>query len=232
MAKILFTKDSFIDDICLRKLLSIIDKNAFDLISDFSMTAYGLIFLTNEIILNSRRNILEFGSGLSTIVMASFIKKYKIPAKITSVEHDDEWFCRIDAKIKILGLEDFVTVIHAPLVPDHSIGNHNKWYDVSKLVCLTKELRHFEMVLVDGPPAHSASIELSRYGALPFVGPYLADNHCIFLDDANRTGEKKVVELWEEGKMAYFKQHRNRIAVSRMGLQMSSHPNLVQTNFW
>ena len=219
--------ESYINDICLRKLLAMLDPEAFDLISDFSMTAYGLVFLMNEIVLNKRRNIIEFGSGLSTVLMAAVIKKYKIPATIISIENDEAWFRKINEKIKQLDLSHIVQLVNAPLVADKRLGNENRWYDATLLDNIVEKTGGFDMVLIDGPPAHSPSIELSRYGAIPFLNKRLANNYTIFLDDANRSGERKIIERWEKEYSHQFFTYHNHIATSRKGVYINSYPSLI-----
>ncbi len=52
------------------------------------------------------------------------------------------------------------------------------------------------MVLIDGPRAYKREIAHSRYFALPFLKDILEEKHVIFLDDANRNGEKDILQMW------------------------------------
>jgi hypothetical protein len=54
------------------------------------------------------------------------------------------------------------------------------------------------MIVIDGPPAYEVSKEKARYPALPFIYSMLSDRCSIFLDDADREGEKEIIRRWEE----------------------------------
>lgn len=221
---------NYTNNICLRKMLELLDSAAYDLIGGFSMKPYGLIFLKNEILLNKRENILEFGSGLSTIFMALTIRKYKIKARITSIESDMVWVNKLNEKIKELNLSDIVQVLFVPLVADKRIDPDAKWYDATRLKEITDKIFPFDMVVIDGPAANKNI--LNRYGAMPYVYGHLAKEHVIFLDDANRVGERKVTQLWEDKYHIKFHIYQTRTAVYRKGPYLNSHPSILNSQFF
>ena len=191
------------------------------------MNVYGLIFLKRELILNKRKNILEFGSGLSTIFLALVIKRMKLEATITTIESDSDWVSIIEEKIFFYHLEDIITIVYAPLVDSQEEVNDQKWYNPEIILNVIKDKGLFDMVVIDGPPAFYDEIKLSRYNALPFIQKFLGDSYTIFLDDAIRPGEKRIMELWKENLQVHFLVYEHQIAVSRKGLFLSSHPNWV-----
>lgn len=52
------------------------------------------------------------------------------------------------------------------------------------------------MLIVDGPPASTAA--LARFPALPRLMPRMADRFVVFVDDANRDDEIKMVKNWKK----------------------------------
>ena len=86
-------------------------------------------------------------------------------------------------------LTEFATVIDAPLV--------DGWYDPAALGRLPK--RGIDLLLVDGPPAGGPGIQASRYRALPALADRLAPNAAVVLDDADREGERRVLDRWLAG---------------------------------
>ena len=51
--------------------------------------------------LNKRKiDVLEWGSGGSTVYFRKFLKKHKISYKWLSLEHNDQWFKKVSALIR------------------------------------------------------------------------------------------------------------------------------------
>lgn len=210
-----------------REVFEVLKGEALDLIGDFSMNVYGLAFIKNEIVLNKRVNLLEFGSGLSTIFMAMVVKKYGIDAKVTSVESDIAWADRINGCASRMQLSSIVNIIHAPLIKDSSVGLNNQWYDQTILSEKIIALSGFDMVVIDGPPAYRDDIALSRFMAVPFIMKFLGPNFSIFLDDADRSGEMRVLEMWKQQFNLVFNIYNRRTALCRSGVFINSHPSFL-----
>jgi len=97
-----------------------------------------------EMAVYSRGDVLECGSGLSTLVMgiAAQWAQEKRPRRVYSLECDLTWCERVHAWLDRYGIGN-VKLIYAPLMP----GTWGHWYGVDKL-----ELpAFFDGVLVDGP---------------------------------------------------------------------------------
>lgn len=215
--------------LCDKTVSEIYTNNMRDLISRFNMSTYGLTFLMNEIVLNKRTSILEFGSGLSTILMANVIKKFSLQAKIISIEAEEEWVHRIRAKIVDMELSSIVTIVFAPLKNETTLGRNNKWYNIQEHLAVLRESAPYDMVLIDGPPAYHEDIALSRYTAIPFIKSLLANEFAIFLDDANRHGEKIIMEAWKRNFNFDFRTYGHRISLCRKGPFINSHPSYLNT---
>jgi hypothetical protein len=123
--------------------------------------------------------ILECGSGLTTLVMAS------LGAEIYALEHDSFWRRRVEDKLDQFGLS--ARVIAAPL---RSYGTFD-WYDVD-----VATMPRFSLVVCDGPPGETT--RGGRYGLLPVMRERLADGCTVLLDDADRSGEREVLQGWAE----------------------------------
>ncbi len=213
-----------IQEECFNLFYDLLESKDADLVTSFSISPYAIIFLVNELLINKRKYIFEFGSGLSTIILAQAIKKVRLDTKIVSVENDSYWLDKIIDRVKSYGLENIVKFIYAPVFPCPSLGKRNKWYDQSILKAEIDPDEKFDMVVVDGPPAYNEFIELSRYQALPFLYNSLAENHIIFLDDATRPGERKVLNMWEDQFDVKFTIYGQRIAASHKGKVKDSSP--------
>lgn len=157
----------------------------------FSLNPNTMLHLINEIQINQRKQIIEFGSGISTIVMAKFIKDNKLSAKILSIEDNEEWFNYIMSELIKYNLEGIVNLNYVPLKKENQKYAWYKKERISDLVLGKK----FDMVLVDGPSAKNGT-EV-RMPAVEMLLGSLNEEFIIFLDDIRRTGERKILNSWE-----------------------------------
>ena len=152
-----------------------------------SLSFQSIRIIVNDIVLNGRHNIIEFGSGLSTIIFKNVLDSLKIKdSKLVSVDENEEWLQLLNAFVS----QD--TIVHAPLGEAA-----NSWYGldatgVSKI--------KYNLVVVDGPSAWQKDRVSAREGALNFLltNELLADEFSIYLDDCNREGEKQIIKKWAD----------------------------------
>ena len=158
----------------------------------FAMRPFCLNHIINDISINGRQSIIEFGTGISTIMIARLIKKNNLKTKIVSIEHGEEWAQLTNENLVKEHLHDVATVISIPFKHCNLALDGNLWYDVDLLNQELKD-RRFDMVIIDGPPAWEASKEKARYPAVPYIIDKLKDKFSIYLDDVNRKGELDIV---------------------------------------
>lgn len=152
----------------------------------------------NDIIIEDRKCIVEFGSGISTIYIAKLLKSNKINANFFSVESNSDWVQKITKQLELLDLTAYVTIIHAPIQPvkdSISLENQKLWYDLDALNEQLDSIKDIDLVLVDGP--FGGITPHARYSAVPFLKDKLAQNYAVFLDDVHRKGEKNIIKSWE-----------------------------------
>jgi hypothetical protein len=161
-----------------------------------AMRPSGVVVVLNEIAVNGRQSIVELGSGVSTFYIGRLLQR--LGGRLWTMEHDERWADQVDQELRRQALDDVVTVIRAPLTPSSPgwPGEDGKWYERGKLT-ETIAGGPVDLLLVDGPPAYLAGREHSRYPAVPFFAPMLADDYAIILDDASRQGEQDIMERWE-----------------------------------
>lgn len=144
--------------------------------------------------------IIECSSGVSTVVLSQCCK-LNGKGHVYSLEHDPSFAEKTRTELIRHNLNDFATIINAPL-KNYSI-NDNEWNWYS-LDYLPKNLK-FDMIVIDGPPY---SIQkLARYPATILIS-MLNESGIVILDDADRDDEKEIVEMWEQEfpdlKKSYF----------------------------
>jgi hypothetical protein len=147
-----------------------------------------------EIANHARRSrpetILECSSGASTVVLARCCA-ISGRGHVYSLEHDTRYAERTRAALKAHNLERWASVIDAPLEAAAEV-NGPPWYSLQGLPAA---LPPADMVVIDGPPGIEGG--LARYPALPRLHSRLAETVTIFLDDADRSDERAVLQAWK-----------------------------------
>ena len=160
--------------------------------SAWSLARPGLA-LVCDLVAAGRQTIVECGSGLSTIVLARLLARIG-KGELHAIEHDADWAALGRRRLAAERLGGVASVIEAPLRNDPIADPGCRWYDPRSLDALP---RGIDLLLVDGPPASpEAGLGGSRYPALPRLADRLAPGAAIVLDDADRAGERRVLERW------------------------------------
>ena len=126
--------------------------------------------------------VLEIGSGLTTLVLATLAGRRGVP--VWTLEHDAEYFRNTEAKLKRHNL----TNVHLTLAPLHDYGDFC-WYNPP----LDALPRDFGLVVADGPPG---DVKGGRFGLFPVLRSHFAPGAVILLDDAERANEQAVLRKW------------------------------------
>lgn len=133
--------------------------------------------------------ILECSSGSTTLVLARCCQ-LNGTGHVYSLEHDAVYAHKTRQGLVSQGLQDWATVIDAPLAPQPGVGGQ-VWYSLDHLAL---EPGSFSLLVIDGPPWNTAP--LARYPAVPMLQTYLAAKCSVFLDDAARPDEQEAVKRW------------------------------------
>lgn len=152
--------------------------------------------IANEIIINSRKCFVEFGAGVSTILLARLMKLNNLDVTFFSVEDNTDWIEVQRSLLKRDGCDDLVTFIHSPLrdVRWEGLDRDTIWYSKNEILEAISGYS-IDLVFVDAP---KGDVPFARYGAVPVLKNYLDKNFCIFLDDTNREEERATLRLWKE----------------------------------
>jgi predicted O-methyltransferase YrrM len=133
--------------------------------------------------------VLELGSGVSTIVIARRLQQAG-GGHVTALEHQPEHAERTRAELDAQGLTAVASVVDAPL-RQVTIGTGSwSWYELAAGLPGA-----VDAVFVDGPPGATGS--LARYPALPLLRDRLAPGATIFVDDGDRPDEREMVRRWQ-----------------------------------
>lgn len=159
--------------------------------SEWALRPAALVAVCNEIVLADRREVVELGSGVSTVVLGRLLGQRG--GRLSSVEHDPAWAGVVRGLLETDGLGDAVRLIEAPLEPHPLALDGAHWYSGSALAELPADI---DLLLVDGPPGNDEGIERSRHPSLPVLGERLGAGAIVVLDDAERPGEQAILERW------------------------------------
>ena len=137
------------------------------------------------------RHVIEFGSGVSTLVLARAAARSG-GCRITSVDHDPR-FVRESG----LALEDaegceLVEIQLAPLVARNRAGILGPEYLIDPMRLASTHPA--DLVLIDGPP----DVLGGRTGMLYQALDHLQSGSIVLLDDAARPAERAALASWDE----------------------------------
>ena len=189
--------------------------------NSFAIRPSGLVKIINEIILNNRINILECGGGISTVYIAKILQGRG--GHLYTIEHNADWVEFLQKLLAQHDLTQYVSLVTAPLedcpfnfyeLNPSSTPNKgsirqeesNLWYslDIIKDYLCDVEI---DLLIVDGPPAYTKNTMYARYPAVPFLKQYFASDYAVILDDIRRSGEKKIVERWQQELNIKFERY-------------------------
>lgn len=148
-----------------------------------------LLTVCEHVIANRPQTILECSSGASTVALARTLQRLRA-GKVFSLEHDPHYAGLTREELAKHGLQDWATVIDAPLVAYPDLDGA-KWYSLEAMALPPGSVG---LLVVDGPPLTLGPY--ARYPAMPKLSSLLAEDCTIFLDDADRDDEKAVIARW------------------------------------
>lgn len=150
--------------------------------------------------------VVEFGSGVSTLLVARALQKLKALGRCGSVpfvsfDHLEFYAGQTRQRLLTAGVDSFADVVTAPL-EQVSVSGRGRFLYYACGMALQKTFESVQsesprvLVLVDGPPA--ATGQMARYPALQSlqaaVGPDVTLD--FLLDDYIRAEEREIVEAW------------------------------------
>jgi len=195
-------------------------------ISSQDMDSSNLAELSSLVSHNVYDVIIEFGSGLSTVVSASVLQdkagrgvnndkllqdesdssylENVLPKHIVSFEQSSERLQKTATLLADAGVEAYVDLCHTPMVSVPLTENSTRgelFYDCSeKLLELKRILSNRKaniLAIVNGPQLNSDT-DKEKYWALPLVLDYLSQcNITFFIDNKNVGQLNNLVKSWE-----------------------------------
>ena len=157
------------------------------------------------------RNILECGSGASTILFGHLQLAGEID-RLIAIEHDIVWHELARQQARRFGLEDTADLVFAQLIDHDDPAIDTPWYDLTDV-----DFAPLDLVLVDGPPDSTGP--LARFPAAPLLLEHCRPGCLFVVDDYIRESEQETVDLWVEHfpmtLIAVHESPEKRLAVVR-----------------
>jgi hypothetical protein len=172
------------------------------------------VSLINDIEKNSYSGVLEFGSGLSTVIFNKALNKRGVP--VLSIEHNENYYIKSKDLLTESGVSNEGLIL-AELSNIEINGGDYKFYDCfDQLIHWERSIpigegRRKLLLLIDGPPAKTC--HLARYPSLIYASKVFIgwDIH-VFLDDFNRVEEKEIAFNWKAlfgSKIEYWFENKD-----------------------
>jgi hypothetical protein len=196
-------KELIEEGIALNKINQLIDNNFFPT-TNFSLKNYMILHVVNELLINQRKTVLEFGSGYSTFVLNQLINKFNLNIQVFSVDQDEDWIKFLSSNYNLNNIQ----FIHAKLNKNFEHKNKSYfWYDTNEINSYLND-KKIDLVLIDGPKAGIEKLKYSRLYAAEFLKSNISDDCAIFLDDTNRFAEQEIIEIWSKFlDIEFIKKH-------------------------
>jgi hypothetical protein len=128
--------------------------------------------------------ILECGSGATTLLVGALTRQSN--RQFIVLEHNRVWYEYLRRNLDYLGFTH-ITLLHTPLIDYEGY----RWYQIPRDLMMDK----ISLVICDGPPSSNPG---GRYGLLPTMMEYLADDCVILMDDTHRRAEQHIIDAWTE----------------------------------
>jgi predicted O-methyltransferase YrrM len=136
------------------------------------------------------QRVLEFGSGISSTVIATELSR--VPgAQLISVDHSREFQAKARRLAEEHGVAASIRFYRCPIRPSWYHGKLLFFYDITPQI--RAQLGLLDLVLVDGPPGY-----WGREAAAYLVYPYLKPGALVLVDDANRKAERREIGEWNK----------------------------------
>jgi predicted O-methyltransferase YrrM len=149
-----------------------------------------LLWLAGYVLEHRPRTVVDLGSGQSSVWMAAAMRTAGYDGQVIGVDHDEAYAQATRELARRQGVEDWLTVVHAPLREQVIEGRSVRWYDLDALA----GIEGIDLLCIDGPPGQGTSH--ARWPALPALHARLSAEATVVLDDMIRRDEQEILEEW------------------------------------
>lgn len=154
----------------------------------FRISADAALALTDLVLTRRPKVICEFGSGLSTVILAYCAEKLSredgIARTVVSFEHEEAYQHQTRELLRAHRVHEMASVVLAPLrLYTYGDGEDGMSYDPEMLRGVPE--RSVELLFVDGPPSYDPGSTTRLASVMAFIDR-LSDRAVLVFDDADR----------------------------------------------
>jgi hypothetical protein len=164
--------------------------------NSYTIGTAALEFLDSRVAQLRPRAILEFGSGVSTVVLAARVASIYggDRLRIFSIDESDTYLHETWQMLNAAGLAESAGLAHRRVRDQVVFGRRTQCYDLDPDFLTAFLQTTPDFLLIDGPSGGGNR----RYGTLPLVLGHVGRPCTFFLDDALRGDEIAVASAWQE----------------------------------
>lgn len=144
-----------------------------------------LSYLWDRLSHDRPKTVVEYGAGVSTLVLAKGLATLGA-GRLVTLEQNEDVASEVRSLLASHGLDGWVRMLWAPVRPGKGC-----WVD-SDMFQDALEAGTIDWIVIDGP----AGPDGIRDGTLPWLLPYVTNPGRWFLDDAWRTSELGALSQW------------------------------------
>jgi hypothetical protein len=160
---------------------------AEDFVGGWALDPATIRLLWRQLWLDRPRVIVEWGSGVSTVVFAVYAalsrSRHGRQCVVLAMEQDVRFKAETERRLEKENLSEFATLFHAPV--------REGPYDLVRLGAAPPE-RAVDWILIDGPSGPPGC----RSWTLPALRGHCGSGARWFLDDGFRDGELAILQQW------------------------------------
>lgn len=168
-------------------------------------------------------NIIEYGSGLSTLVISEYLDSQP-GSRLISIEDSREYLKKTR---ELTGESENIKYYYCPITSFNYKFKQFSTYKDNYLNSLKSDI-NFDFILIDGPLGYLYGREAPLYQIRKFI----TSKSIIILDDSGREREKEAIACWKKVwkwnlKEVYFPEIKNGLSI----IQLNEPGNLATFPF-
>lgn len=148
--------------------------------------------ILNVIEANPKLNILEFGTGNSSLFIAALLQKSDKDNRYIGIDNTLSWAENFRGKINMINSRGNCDILHAEITD----VEQKNWYDRKVMLANIEQGESFGIVIIDGPYGKISSN--IRSNGLDFIFERLSDDFIFFVDDTDREDGQFLVNRIKE----------------------------------
>ncbi len=157
--------------------------------NEWALSPHTAVQIITQVTVHRPRKVLEFGSGVSTVILGYLLQAQGGTGRVLSLDHEREFADITAANLQHHGVDAIAEVAYAPFTGVDWYRGRTEWYDLAQVESLEAFAEGgIDLVIVDGPPGGER-----RYLAVPGVFDKVRVGGLFIFDDFDTAPIKAAV---------------------------------------